>query len=1344
MPPDSAYKAIPFLYKSRGLVAREAVDRAPEGTFLNMMNCAERTEEAMSSRYGTTIICRDPNGTPAGKNYLFSFPIISLARMIYLAQSYRYAADSNGGLFRRQGDLQGPYTQIYSGLSGNPFQSVSTNCFATAQTYLFVFDENVTLKDSGTGTPTLAGIDPPAWTANSQPYSPLLTLIDNFNSGNTYSQANFSVAWAYSAVTTITPFVSQPVTDFQEFVQATYSVAGGVASLTALADGTLSTEFTCNPFPSSATSGAPVTVSASALGKFVFGGPGSAGIELQYSINSGTTWTTFYSRFVSADATIGPTPVSISVYGLANLDTLLIRIVAVATLTGTGFVSSTGTISGVTASVSPFGAFSTISNGMLSVLNSDSTIQLPISSIISTTPIAGLYTQLQLTMQSPHGLTTATPIAIYGSSNNLCDGFYTASVAGTTILTVPFKSAVLLSATGGYVMGGATGGPSTCVLQNLYSSPYPTQFSAWGFYQEVLPATTSFPVGSFIGTVAQNSTATVGKTIQLDLSINNEVTNDDLIVMTLAVGDPASISNIRLQFDVNGSGYTSSYYYKDVAPAFYQQGVQQLEDAYNTTEQQIFADTLNLLTGQTPGSTTAQLQPANFSTGQASWIAALLRRGDFVAVGTAGQSGLDWGNITGWQIVITTNTVGSSTVAVNGLYLQWGYGPSSFGGTGYNYRYTYLNAATLTESNGSPEMIYDSQFGYLASLAAPFYLRQAAQVTGVYSTDPQVTHLRIYRQGGIQNQNWYQIDQVPNITSGGTFFYKDVVTDDSLAEATILVLDNDPPVTSSLPAPISTTLLAPTTGNGSTYYALFTPQTFVANTGYTFLPNQIVQVGYPQNLEEVRVIYGGVGSFSAICRLMHNAGEPVNVYSIPRVSLPLVEIAYGQLWAAGDKNNPNYLYYSKKGLPESWSPAAYIPVGSSSGDAITAIVNWRGTLFVKTLTTWWLIPGSGFPPQPTGCAHGGPATRGQTITERGIAYFAPDGIRDFTGSQGMYMSLEIEFVFRQNPDTPLPLADPTQYGQAIMQFYNNAVFISYVSLLGGTRFRLVYDLNYSRWRIDDVAATAMIWERDTNTFLVAKPFRSSLLTGYVIVQDQVTTQDYDDGGWINGQVVNLPIPLTLQPAFQDLKQIHNQKQWNVLEDDVDTDGQSLQTQLLFDTDTAAGQIILPSPNPASSAQRQKIQRKILGGDGYPAYRMSWIHTMQVLSAPTFYQENIYATELAASRTSYDTYVIKFGTDESKIVKQGYFDYTSTTPITVSLYADQYATVALYPYYTFILPAQPGRLVVREMFAAKKPRLWRMIATTPDGSPFQFWVSPRVEMKTVREGVNFSIVELQGV
>jgi hypothetical protein len=1355
--PDTSYLPVPYIYKSAGLIARSIEDQAPEYTYLQLMNCLEREENAMSSRYGTLIINRDPTGTAMGQNYLFTAPVVTLARLLYQLQSYRYAVTSSGDLYRRVGDAQGAYSLLTSGLSGSPAGYLTTSCFASSQAYLFIFDKNTSVKDSGVFTsPQLVGIDPPTYTANTQPYSPLLTLIDNFASANSYTTSGFSVGWAYSSITTLTPFTPQPVTDFNEFVQATYGVTGGTASASTLPPGTinLTATYTCAAFPTAATSGQPVTLSASAQYSFIFLGPGSGNVSLQYSTDSGVTWTTFYSvGAVDQNSSGGPLPATVSIYGLYNLNTLLVQIVAATVATGSGVTSAIGTISAVSVSVNPVGLFNNVTNGMLSVLNSNTSLQIPIVSIVSSTLALGVYNSLTITTQQPHGLVGYVPIAIYGSSNNLCDGFYMASVpiGSTTTLTVPFFSGVFISATGGFLTGGNLGGPATCVLQNLYSTPYPSQLSAWGFYQEVPGSVTEFPIGCWSGTVATNSTATVGNTITLDLSINNEVTDDDLIVCTLAVGDPASLSNIRLQFDVNGSGYTTSYYYKDVSPAYYQQGVQQLEDAYTTTEQQIFADTLGLITGAPPDSTTAQLQPANLSTGQGAWIAALLRRGDFVAVGTAGQSGLDWSNITGWQLVITTSTVGSSTVSSNGIYLQWGYGPSSFGGVGYDYRYTYLNANTLTESNGSPQQQFNLQFGYLSSLSSPLYLRQAAQVTGYYSTDPQVTHLRIYRRGGIANQNWYQIDQIPNLPAGGTqsgiFIYKDVISDDAIEQSPILQLDNDPPVTSSLPVPLSSTLALATSSPGNTYYSLFYPQLIYAGTSnFTFVQDQIVQVGYAQNLEEVRVISGGQGFFTAILRLAHNAGEPLNVYSIPRAHCSLAALAYGQVWLAGDSNNTHYLYFSKKGYPESFSPAAYLPVGSA-GQAITALVNWRGTLFVRTTVTWWQIVGGAQPyAQPTGCQHGGPGVTGWTETDSSIFNRAPDGLRDFRGAEAVYMSLPVEFIYRQNPLTPLPLADPAQAAEDVMAFYNNCIYTSYISLSGGLRYRLIYDTVYRRFRMDDIEATAMLWEQDTNTFLVAKPyFVGGIVTGYVIAQDQVTTMDYDDGGWVAGQVTQLPISLTLQTPFQDLGRPHFPKQWNVLEDDVNTQNQSLTTILNFDTDGTGGVSLQPTPDPVISLQREKVQRKISPvsptelAAGQQAYRMSWIHQISVLVAPVFYQENIYAAPLADYRTSFDTYWLKFGTDMSKIVKQGYFDYTAPAGLTVTLYADGQST----PYFIFTLPAEPTRLAVRQIFLHKKPRLWRMIINSGDEDAFQLWSPVQVETKEIREGSTYNISELVG-
>jgi hypothetical protein len=1348
MPPEVKYAAVPFIYKSKGLTARPAQDEAPQYTYLNLMNCLERAENSMSSRYGTQIINRDPSGLGTN-NYYFANPINSLSRLTYLNSVYRYAGDVAGNLWRRSGNAQGPYTNIFAGkLSGSPFQTVVTNCFLTAQSYLFIYDHAISVKDTGTfNAPQLTGIDPSPYTANATPYSPLLTLIDNFASGNTYTSSGFSSAWAFNSVTHLQASSGQTVTDFSEFfgVQpfgaGTFTIAGGTNSVGATAPNSANATQVYSGFASAAVSSTE-TVSLSMFVNVPGGGlPGNAGsrtVSLDYSINSGATWTNFFSATGAFNSPIGGSP-SINVLGLTNLNTLQVRSRVNVTATS-GSVGIAATTFDIQAVITAPNVFGDITNGMLTVLNSNSLISIPISSIISSSLVGGIYQNLTIVTQSPHGLTGTPQVSVYGSSNDLTDGFYTGTVTGTTTITVPYLASVPVGSTGG-VLGGGAAAPNTAVLTAEYSTPYPPQMSAWGFYEQVPATATSFPVGSFQGTVAQNTTATVGKTVPINLNINNQATDDDLIVLTLAVGDPAAISTIRLQFDINGSGYTSAFYYKDIAPSYYQQNVEQLEDAYTATSQQIFADTLGLLTGQPPNSTTAQLQPGTLSTGQGSWTTIYLRRGDFVSVGIAGESGSDWAAVSGWQLVVTTNTVGSSTVACNGLYFQWGYGPSSFGGVGYDYRYTYYNVATGTESNGSPEQKFDPQFGYLASLIAPTFLRQAVQITGEYSQDPQVTHLRIYRRGGTLSSNWLQIDQVPNVASAITFTYKDVIPDAVLAQAFPLVLDNDPPVTSSLQFPIATTLSGATGSPGSSIYSQFVQQTVtVQQSTANFVVDQIVDIGYPTNLEQVRVITGGIGQFTAIVRLQHNIGEPVNVYSVPRTPCNLCALAYGQVWLAGDPNNPHYLYFSKRGLPESFSPAAYIPVGSPS-DPINAIINWRGTLFVGTLSTWYQIIGGAQPyAQPTGSKHGIVSQTGWAQTESAIWYRAADGLREFQGADGRYMTLPVEQVYRPQVTTgsgtqltPVPITDPTQANQDVMAYYNNVVYTSYISLNNsGQRYRMNFDTIYMRYRTDDVPATAMLWEQDINTLLVAKQISPG---NYAICQDQIN--DYDDGGWVSGQLSQTPINLAIQLPFGDISQPHYPKQWNTLETDIDTQGQTLNTQLLFNTEP---QTLLTLPAYTGNLLRNKKQFQISpagapAGSGVQAYAMSTIHTMAVTIAPTLYQENIYAAILADYRTSFDTYWLKMSTDESKIVKQCYFDYTSTAAITVNIYADG----STKPYFTFTLPPEPTRLSVRVLFPAYKMRLWRLIAVC--AADYQFWENPVLDYKPIKLGSGWNRLEL---
>lgn len=1391
MAQDSRYLPIPFLYASRGLAARFETDRVPQGYFLNILNGFEREESSLSSRYGYQIINRDPSSVSPGRNYFFTSPVTSIARMIYQGNPQRYAGLADGTLWQRNSNSQGAYSSLAlpltaqgqpTSLSGQLFGTLVSSCYESSLPYLFVYDSLTSIKiAAGSSTPELTGIDPSPFTLNVNPYAPLLLLIDNFSASNTYAADGLS-SWGWGNIETLDAASGQLITDFSQFYGIGPSGGGGGSSYSpgpssefvSAGNGTPRTTVThysdvmswsLHPIvpPTGETAILTATVSGSISGLNDIVGS----IVYQYSPDAGATWTTFYHLDASGPETFPPISTSVPITGLGNLANLQIRIEASATVGNEGTLTVSGYIDSAYVVLSSPGAFGPVTNGMLAVLNSNKQAMIPISQAVSQNLIDGIYTELLVQTLADHLLSASDTMAIYASSNDLVDGFYQVSeVTASNSFLIPFLSANQIGAVGGYVTYALSASdyapsPAACVLTNQYSTPYPSQMTAWGFYEWVPPTTTTFPIGAWSGTIASaSSTATISVTANFDLNQNNQVTDSDLIVLTLLTSNPANIAQAELQFYV-GEG-TNNYYSAFISPAYFQGAIAGNQLAYQTTQNQILADALGLISGQPLGTTTAQLQPTNFSTGSGSWQACLIPRGNFLPVGQAGQAGVDWSNVTGWQLSVTTNTNGGVSFSVNGLYLQWGYGPSSFGGIGYDWRQTYYNAATGTESSPSPEMQFNQDFGYLASTSAPFFLRQAAQVTGQYSADPQVTHVRLYRRGGILASNWFLSVQAPNVTasglSGGQFVLKDVIGDAFLTQAQPLALDNDPPVTSSLVNPIQTTLLAATTLSGlSSIYSLFSPQTVtVVQSGAEFVPNMLVEIGNANNLEVVSVITGGTGQFSAILRLQHNQGEPVSVQAIPRQACSLCALSnqggVTQAWLAGDPNNPHYLYYSKPRYPENFSPAGYIPV-SSPDDPIMAVINWRGTIVVGTTKTWYIIVGGARPyPQPTGAAHG-MASTSWCLAEGEIWFQSQDGWRAFSGSDGVYQTLPVEWMFRQSPATIVPKFDPSQYAQTILCQYQNQVYGSFVSASNafstgdGERFRLRFDMAGRRFGLDDLPATAMLWEQDTNALLLGIEISGQPSgSNYAIVQDW--QGDYDDGGWyvthpspLETALAQLPINLAIQTPYQDLGKPHFPKQWNQLEGDYNTQNQPIQTTLLFKGEEDFA-LALPAAN--TGFLRGKVQYDItqqpsasnVAVGGVEAYSMSVLHQMAVTVAPTLFQENIYAAVLADERTSLDTYVQKFGTGRLNLCLDSYFDYSGTSQLIVSVYADG----GNIPYYVddFTLIPQVNRAAVRVQFPARKFRLWRMTVTS--SQPFQLWAPVAVEVKALEDGSGFEKYE----
>jgi hypothetical protein len=106
--------------------------------------------------------------------------------------------------------------------------------------------------------------------------------------------------------------------------------------------------------------------------------------------------------------------------------------------------------------------------------------------------------------------------------------------------------------------------------------------------------------------------------------------------------------------------------------------------------------------------------------------------------------------------------------------------------------------------------------------------------------------------------------------------------------------------------------------------------------------------------------------------------------------------------------------------------------------------------------------------------------------------------------------------------------------------------------------------------------------------------------------------------------------------------------------------------------------------------------------------------------------------LAMTRQSLDTYWLRFGTDESKICKQAYFEYNAGAVISGAVYYDDSPTVG----FPFTLPQYSGiRNPLRVRFPAVKFRMMRCILTS--AADFQVWNESNFEVKPLCQGKGYA-------
>lgn len=675
-----------------------------------------------------------------------------------------------------------------------------------------------------------------------------------------------------------------------------------------------------------------------------------------------------------------------------------------------------------------------------------------------------------------------------------------------------------------------------------------------------------------------------------------------------------------------------------------------------------------------------------------TWAQSSIVRGTFTKNGLAGTTGHTWANVKGYKIIVTTNANGNCIFQMSSFYVYSPTGLNVGAGQPYDYRYTYFNVNTGDESNPSVPMVS-------ISFVSPN--NQSAVLTLTPSTDPQVTHINVYRRGGTLNTGWTFVAQVPaNSTS-----YVDGAPDSQIASNQPLAIDNDVPLTTTLPIPVTTNL--------GTNVPPAASSTVTPGSMANIFPNQQLVIDQGLNSQETVIVQSVTSTqFTAYFQLAHSAGSTVNASARQGTPVNLMTIAFDMAWFAGDPNNPNRLYYSKINNPEATPPQNWIEIGTPA-DPIMAVVFYSGQLYVKTNSRVWRViipfPGATPTPYPTASRQGLVANFAFCIAEGIIPFLSKDGVYIFTGQLSRYSSEVVEWLLADKEPNlgPVPEQDPTQAVNSLMAYYKNEIFLSYLDKAAVQR-RLVYDVINNRWRNDDVPATAMFYEEDTKELVIGR-------NNGMIYRDRRGDVDTEQNGPV-------PINIILQTGAQDQGFPLHDKVFNEFTLDFDSGGQNINVSLLFDNGSSA-----VSLGTISSSGRSRIPLPINSGQGRTSQNVVLLITGSVTSPVHFYNWYIKAAVEVEYRDTFDSYWVKQGTDHWKIWKQGWFEYVAPDPagITFSVYLEGNTTT---PAFTFSLASTSVRTAKRVRFPATKAKIRRIVATSP--SRFQLYGESFIEWKDI--------------
>lgn len=644
--------------------------------------------------------------------------------------------------------------------------------------------------------------------------------------------------------------------------------------------------------------------------------------------------------------------------------------------------------------------------------------------------------------------------------------------------------------------------------------------------------------------------------LSIDASFNgvssNGYSTDDPFHIALRCTNTTAITNVEIRiipnYNVAPSTYSASYYYYDIVPAAFMTGTAYFPDEPS----------------QNP-----------------NWVEFNIPKNTFKTMGNAGAGDYTWKNITQIQIVVTeTGAASNDSVGVSNLYFTGGGGLNdTAGGTSlYTWLYTYRDPTSQAESNPCPLMIAPNIPVGITNGSVTLTLTGTALAATIANGIGEITgsgSIKIYRAGGTFSDGFYRhIGYATNPGSSGTVTFVDNASDASLDTADTLQFDNDPPVPSSLPTPLTASIVHFQPTGGGTDYSTSAqavggastnvttnaivrvvlaslPVNFTASTiAATITVGSTIQVGFGNTFEQCIITSIGYGTtshatsawFETYLQYNHNItsvdpSETIECDTILRGRCNLIHQDFDCIFLAGDANNPATLYQSKVGRPEAFPVvnlennfAQQINVGSPSNPIFGVTSIGPGELVCLNQNNLFIVQvWAGQMQQPIQA----PASRGLYTKfcwckgDNKIWYLAYDGIYAWAGGESQKVSEQIDYLFKNQTVNGIP---PINFALASLfsfSYAENSLYVTYVDA-NSLYHRLRFETRYNRWTIETVidqngivyGLTSLFTEPDTGNFLVGVTNGSG--QSYLWLCDFYSTTD----GWMSAPTDGVPIKFT--------------------------------------------------------------------------------------------------------------------------------------------------------------------------------------------------------------------------